>query len=115
MEIKLFLYERSQILIYPSCAPEIILLSERVHFYNTEIPSEWPSKVPIKGLANNLFNLTALNALWYYRALENECSAKGVRITELCGSCVRVWILTMVYYLIGMLKKDLKMYFNYLL
>lgn len=57
-----------------------------MHFSRTEIPSECPSKVPMRGLANNLLSLTALKALWYSLALEKECSAKGVRTTELCGS-----------------------------
>jgi len=95
-EIKLFLWARSHILIYPSCAPEINLFKANEHFDITLIPSECPSKVPKKGLANILCSLVALNALWNSLALEKLCSAFAVRITEEEGSCEIVAILTIV-------------------
>ncbi len=59
-DTKHFLYAISQIFIYPSWDPEIILFNANGHFAMTLIPSEWPYKVPINGLANILFSLTAL-------------------------------------------------------
>ena len=65
-----------------------------MHFYKTDIPSEWPSSVPKKGFANILLSFVALSALWYYLALEKGWSAVGHLTTEDVGSWVKVCILT---------------------
>lgn len=102
--IKVFLSLKSQRRIYPSWAPEIILLTKSGHFAITLTPSEWPWRAAKKGFANILWSLVALVALWNSLALEKGCYALGERVTEVKGCCVIVAILTISLLIIRSLE-----------
>lgn len=65
---------RFQSLTSPSKAPLAVSDSRVGCFPMQDTPSEWPSKQPMKGLANTRSNLVAFKARTYSLGASNGCN-----------------------------------------